>query len=101
LSFLTHIPTWLKNKYLIASTAFLVWMLFFAENDIPDTIRRVQNLKQLKQTEQYQTKQIANTQKDLNLLKNNPQTIEKYAREQYLMKKDNEELFVVPATKEK
>jgi cell division protein DivIC len=101
LNFLTHIPTWLKNKYLLAFGAFAIWMLFFAENDIPDTIKRVQNLKQLKQTEQYHTKQIANTQKDLNLLKNNPQTIEKYAREQYLMKKDNEDLFVIPVPVEK
>ena len=40
-------------------------------------------------------KQIAETNKDLDLLKTNPQTIVKYARENYMMKKDNEDLFIV------
>ena len=40
---------------------------------------------------------ISETNKDLDLLKTNPQTIEKYARENYLMKKDNEDVFIVNA----
>ena len=36
--------------------------------------------------------------KELDLLKTNAQTIEKYAREKYLMKKDNEDLFIVNTT---
>jgi cell division protein FtsB len=39
--------------------------------------------------------QISNTQKELELLKTNPETLEKYAREKYLMKKDNEDLYIV------
>jgi cell division protein FtsB len=31
----------------------------------------------------------------LESLKKNPATIEKYAREKYLMKKDNEDLFLI------
>jgi len=41
------------------------------------------------------TKLIVETKKDLSLLKTNPQTIEKYARENYMMKKDNEDLFII------
>jgi cell division protein DivIC len=98
---LSHIPSWLKNKYLLTGTAFLVWVIFFAENDIPSSFKREQTLNKLQQTEQHLNKQIVNTHKDLDLLKTNPQTIEKYARESYLMKKDNEDLFVVPVSVEK
>lgn len=89
------LPSWVINKYLLAGAAFLVWVIFFAENDIPASFKRVETLNKLQQTEQHLTKQIADTRKDLDLLKTNPQTIEKYARENYLMKKDNEELFII------
>lgn len=92
---LSHIPSWLKNKYLLAGAAFLVWVIFFAENDIPSSFKRVQTLNKLQQTELHLNKQIAITHKDLDLLKTNPQTIEKYARENFWMKKDNEDLFII------
>jgi len=41
------------------------------------------------------TKLIIETNKDRDLLKTNPETIEKYARENYMMKKDNEDLFII------
>ncbi len=41
------------------------------------------------------TRQIAATKEELDLLKTNPQTLEKYAREKYMMKKDNEDLFII------
>jgi cell division protein DivIC len=92
---LSHIPSWLKNKYLLAGTFFLVWIFFFDPKDIPTSINRVKAYNKLQQTEQHLNKQIADTHKDLDLLKTNPQTIEKYARENYMMKKDNEDLFII------
>jgi cell division protein FtsB len=41
------------------------------------------------------TKQIQETRLELNLLRSEAQSIERYAREKYLMKKDNEEIFIV------
>jgi cell division protein FtsB len=38
---------------------------------------------------------INDTRKESELLKTNPETLEKYAREKYLMKKDNEDLYIV------
>jgi len=92
---LSHIPSWLKNKYLLAGVFFLVWIFFFDPKDIPSSINRVKTYNKLQQTEQHLNKQIADTRKDLDLLKTNPQTIEKYARENYMMKKDNEDLFII------
>ena len=90
---LHHIFT---NKYLITGIAFAVWMMFFDRNDIPLQIKRMRELNKLKQSEKNMTLQIINdTQKELELLKTNPETLEKYAREKYLMKKDNEDLYIV------
>ncbi len=83
------------NKYLITGIAFAVWMLFFDRNDISLQIRRANELKKLEQNEELMDKKIAETKQELNLLKNNPETLEKYAREKFLMKKDNEDLFVI------
>ena len=84
-----------KNKYLIASACFLIWMLFFDLKDWGLIASRVEKLHELQKTEQRLDLQIKETRTELNLLKTNAQTIEKYAREKYLMKKDNEDLFIV------
>lgn len=83
------------NKYLITGIAFAVWMMFFDRNDVPLQIRRIWDLNKLKQNEKIMALQISNTQKELGLLKTNPETLEKYAREKYLMKKDNEDLYII------
>src|ERR1700748_684732 len=91
-----RIPTWLKNKYLLTAAGFAVWMLFFDDRDFITThFRQREELRKLEQSRKYYEGQIANTQKELNQLKTNPVTIEKYAREKYLMKRDNEDLFLV------
>ncbi|MGF2412817.1 FtsB family cell division protein [Ferruginibacter sp.] len=100
MKFLQHIPSILKNKYLLSGVAFLVWIFFFDPKDIPSSINRIQTYKKLQQTELHLSKQIGETTKDLDLLKTNPQTIEKYARENYMMKKDNEDLFIINPTAE-
>ena len=100
MKFLQHIPSFLKNKYLIAGVFFLVWIFFFDPKDIPSSINRIETYKKLQQTERNLNKKIAETRKDLDLLKTNPQTIEKYARENYMMKKDNEDLFIIAPPEE-
>jgi len=84
-----------KNKYLITGIIFALWMMFFDRNDIPLQVKRMSELRKLKQSEKNMAVQIANAQKELESLKNDPGTLEKYARERFLMKKDNEDLYIV------
>ena len=92
-----RLPSWHKSKYLLTLTGFAVWMLFFDDRDIITTYYRHRHeLKQLQQSKTYYEEQIAGTLKALGQLKLNAATIEKYAREKYLMKRDNEDLFVIP-----
>ena len=94
-----HIPSWLKNKYILSVIAFFIWMIFFDAKDIITQRERSRELRQLQDSKAYFASEISKEQKALEELKSNPAAIEKYAREKYMMKKDNEDLFIVePAT---
>lgn len=71
-------------------------MIFFDPKDIQSVIAHRSHYHELQQSELHLSKLIDETQDELNQLKTNAQTIERYAREKYLMKKDNEDLFIVP-----
>ena len=83
------------NKYLITGIAFAVWMTFFDRNDITLQLKRIHELNKLQVSEKLLNKLIADTKEELGLLKTNPRTLEKYAREKYMMKRDNEDLFII------
>ena len=93
-------PSWLKSKYLITGLCFIAWMLFIDKNDLPTQWKRVQELKALQQSEKNMNKQISDTKEELELLKTNPSTLEKYAREKYMMKRDNEDLYIINTAKQ-
>lgn len=93
---LTRIPAWLKNKYFLTTVGFIVWVMFFDTRDfITSHFRERAELMKLEKSKQYYEQQIAVTQKELDQLKTNPALLEKYAREKYLMKRDNEDLFLI------
>ena len=80
---------------MLAGTAFAIWMLFFDRNNVPLQMQRIQELNKLENSEQLLSRKIVETRQELDLLKNNPAMLEKYAREKYLMKKENEDLYIV------
>jgi cell division protein DivIC len=92
---LADIPAWLKNKYLLAGVFFIGWMFFFDPKDWGIAFEKNSKLKQLQKSEEHLNEIIIDTKEELNQLKTNAGTIEKYAREKYLMKKDNEDIFIV------
>lgn len=93
---LNHIPSFLRNKYFISVAIFGIVIIFLDKNDFFTQLERKNELRELEQSKQHYTKEIASERKELEALKNNPATLEKYAREKYLMKRDNEEIFIVP-----
>jgi len=84
-----------RNKFFWVTAAFLVWMLFFDKNDLLSQYQFHQQLSKLKTERDFYTKQTAQVTKDLNELTSNPAQLEKFAREKYLMKKDNEDVYVI------
>jgi cell division protein DivIC len=94
--YLDKIPSWLKNKYVLTALCFTVWVLFIDDRDFITThFRHVNELHKLEARKLYFEEQIRTVSKELDQLKSNPATLEKYAREKYLMKRDNEDLFVI------
>lgn len=93
---LTHIPSWIKNKFFIAFALFAFILLFFDKNDLFTQVERAQQLRDLRASRQYYTAKISAVSAELERMKSNPATLEKYAREKYLMKRDNEDLYIIP-----
>ena len=93
---LQHIPAWVKNKYFIAIAAFAVIMLFYDKNDVFTKSARNRQLRELEESKAFYSKEIEEERAILEQLKSNPAALEQYAREKHLMKRDNEDLFLVP-----
>jgi cell division protein FtsB len=85
----------LKNKYLITSVALMVWLLFFDKNDILSQAARGKELRAREEERDYYQKEIEKNKQHMKELQTNPKNLEKFAREKYLMKKPNEEVFVI------
>ena len=88
-----------RNKYFLIFIAFVVWMIFFDKNDLFSQYQYHQEVSKLKQERDFYQKATAKVSKDLDELTSNPQKLEKFARERYLMKKDNEDVFVIVQSK--
>ena len=90
------VPKSFKNKYVLTATAFAVWMLFFDNRDVITTqFRHRGELQRLEESKAYYQNEIEKTRKELDQLRSDPRVLEKYAREKYRMKKDDEDLFVI------
>ena len=85
----------ISNKYLIAGIAFLTWMLFFDRNDLMSQYEYRTQLNKLQAEKRFYLKESAKAVKDLNELTTDKSKLEKFAREKYLMKKENEDIFVI------
>lgn len=84
-----------RNKYFLSVAAFAVWMLFFDRNDMISQYEFRSQVDKLQEEKDFYTKETAQVKKDLNELSTNLNTAEKFAREKYFMKKDNEDVFVI------
>lgn len=92
---------WLKNKYILTISVFAFWMLFFDQNNFVDRIKMTSEINQLERDREYFLEEIQKDSARLNELTTNKENLEKYAREQFLMKKPNEDVFVVMEEKKK
>ena len=89
--------SWFKfisNKYTWVLLSFLTWMLFldnysYFDHRILDT-----QIKRLEDNKSYYQEEIKKDQASIKQL-NNPEQTEKYAREKYFMKKNNEDIFII------
>jgi cell division protein DivIC len=85
----------IKNKYLLTGLLFLLWMLFFDQNNFIDRFKAILKIKQLEADKEYFNQKIVSDKQKLEELRTDRENLEKFAREQYYMKKDGEDIFIV------
>ena len=90
-------PSWLKNGYFISAILFFIWILFFDTNSILRNIERENKIKQLQTDIKYYENEIQKDKAVINVISEDSLTeeLEKYFREQLLLSKKNEEIFIV------
>lgn len=98
MKFKVSIPSYLKNKYALTAGIFIIWIAFFDQNNLITQYQYHAELNKLEEEKQFYQEELKVIQEDLHELQSDPKTLEKFAREKYLMKKDDEELFVIIET---
>ena len=89
------VSPWVKNKFILTTFVFLLWLVIFDRSNWFDMIGEIRAIHTLESEKEYYQKKIEADNKKLKELKTNDENLEKFAREQYLMKKSDEDIFIV------
>jgi cell division protein DivIC len=87
--------TVLRNKYALTLVVFVVWLTFFDRYNLVDMKESTSTIRDMKTEKIYYLTRITEDSTRIKELTTNSENLEKYAREQYLMKKADEEIFIV------
>jgi cell division protein FtsB len=82
------------NIYVIVLTAFVIWMVFFDTNSLMIHLELKKQIKTLEKQQEFLKHEIEKDKKTLEKL-SDPKELEKFAREQYYLKKKNEEIYLI------
>jgi cell division protein FtsB len=85
----------LKNKYFIISLIFVVWIMFFDENNMMAHRKNKKRLASMKAQREYYIEKIASDNRKIEELRSGLENLEKYAREQFYMSKPDEDVFII------
>lgn len=82
------------NIYVVVLTAFVIWMVFFDTNSLMIHMELKKQIKTLEKQQEFLRSEIQKDKKTLEKL-SDPKELEKFAREQYFLKKKNEEIYLI------
>jgi len=85
----------INNKYFYTLLIFGVWMLFFDNNSFIAQVRLHRTLSEMEQESEYYLTEIEKDRQATYELKTDTLTLEKFGREKYLMKRDNEDIYLI------
>lgn len=84
----------LSNKYVLISAIFLAWMLLLDSNNYFIHKELNDDIEELEKNKKYYNEQISNDLEFIEKMKDSTE-LEKYAREQYYLKRENEDIFII------
>lgn len=85
----------LKNKYFLVIVFFITWMFFFDSNDIITQYQDRHKLQALEREKAYFQEEIVKVNQDIQALSTDQQHLERFAREKYFMKRQEEDIYVI------
>lgn len=85
----------MKYRNALTIAVFAIWMVFFDQNNLVDQYRLRSQVKNLKREKGYYLEEMEKARKEYEELFTNEESLEKFAREKYLMKRENEDIFVI------
>lgn len=83
------------NKWVLAFCIFLLMLFFNERSSLFDRIHYTRELQKVRNENEYLKTEIERVNREQNELFSNPKNMEKFAREKYFMKRDDEDVFVV------
>jgi len=89
------LPKYARNFYFLTGLFFLVWMLFIDSNDVISQYKLGSAVRELETRKEYYIKNINRLTDDYEQRTKSQQYLEKFAREEYYMKKENEDIYVI------
>ncbi len=84
----------ITNMYVLVLTIFLIWMVFFDTNSFFIHWELKNEIKKLEKQQEFLRNEIQKDKKIIEKL-SNKEELEKFAREQYFLKKKNEEIYLI------
>ena len=94
------LPKPLRNKYLILFLLFILWVIFIDDYNLINQRKIKNTVDDLKNQKEFYISEIKSDSTELYQLQNDPAQQEKFAREKFLMKKENEDIFIIREKKE-
>lgn len=94
---LSVVYPYLRNKFIFTGLLFVIWVGFIDDNNIITQVKARMRLAEVERERQFYLKETEQSLEDLKLLQNNRELLERFARERYLMKRANEDIFIFTA----
>lgn len=88
------IPALFRNKFFFLFAGYFIYLLFFTQNTLLSQAKLALQLRELNKEEAYYIKEISNIKKVQKELFSGIGQMETYARENYWMKRDSEDLYI-------
>ncbi len=83
------------NKYFLTVLIFTVLVIFFGENSLRSRWSTGRNIKSLNKEIQFYEEEIESNKQKMNDMQSGDESLERYAREKYYLKKDSEDIFII------
>jgi cell division protein DivIC len=92
---IAKILPYLRNFYVVVGGVALVWVLFFDRYNFLDRLQTQLRIKELRSDLAFFKAERDNIEETRNMLESDIVEIERFARERYMMKRENEDLFLI------